>query len=121
MPRKTTRIGASLALTLVVGMLVGTLAGSTGGRYYGAQDGAQLSRALKLASLQHFPYDVLDTAGKVIASSQSSELDRELAPGAYRVRIHALDQTLEAPVTIVADRTTQLAIGVEGARFNIKP
>jgi hypothetical protein len=98
-----------------------TLAGSTGGRYYGAQDGAQLSRALKLASLQHFPYDVLDTAGKVIASSQSSELDRELAPGAYRVRIHALDQTLEAPVTIVADRTTQLAIGVEGARFNIKP
>jgi len=99
---------------------LGALAGSTGGRYYGAQDGAQLSRVLKLASLQRFPYDILDSAGKVVVSGESSQLDRELAPGAYRVRVHALEQVLEAPVTIVPDQTASLAIGVEGDHFVIK-
>lgn len=96
-----------------------TLAGSTGGRYYSAQDGAQLSRALKLAALQRFPYDILDSAGKVLVSGQTSQLDRELSPGQYRVQVHALEQTLDAPVTIIADQTAFLAIGVDGDHFVI--
>jgi Ca-activated chloride channel family protein len=96
------------------------LAGSTGGRYYGAQDGTQLSRALMLAALQRLPYDILDAAGQVLVSGQTSELARELPPGAYRIRIDALGQLLEAPVTIVPNQTTVLSVAVEGDRFVIR-
>ncbi len=99
---------------------LGALASSTGGRYYGAQDGQQLARAVKLAALQRLPYDVLDVAGKVIASGQTSELSRELAPGNYRVRIDALGQKLEEPMAIVADQTTKLTLGVENDRFVVR-
>ena len=99
---------------------LGTLAGSTGGRYYGAQDGAQLSRAVKLAALNRLPYDILDTSGKIIVSGQTSELSRELPPGKYRIRIDALGQVLEEPLTIVADQTTSLGLGVDGERFVIR-
>ncbi len=112
-------IGFTLAGKAVEAELT-TLAGSTGGRYYGAQDGAQLARALLLASLQRLPYDILDAAGRVIVSGQTSELGRELPPGRYRIRIHALGQELEAPVEIVPDQTTSLAIGVEGEHFAIR-
>lgn len=97
-----------------------TFAGSTGGNYYGAQDGEQLSRAVRLAALQHVPYDVLDATGKVVASGESSELSREFPPGTYRVRIAALGQVLEEPVTIVPDQTTVLGIEVENDRFVIR-
>ena len=96
------------------------LASSTGGRYYGARDGSQLSRALKMAALQRVPYDILDASGKVLASGQSSELSRELAPGTYRVRVEALGQLLEEPVTIVPDQTTSLTLGVDGDRFVLR-
>ena len=99
---------------------LGTLAGSTGGRYYGAQDGEQLSRAVKLAALQRLPYDILDASGQVLVSGQTSELGRELAPGTYRIRIDALGQMLEEPLTIAADETTTLGLGVEGDRFVIR-
>jgi hypothetical protein len=99
---------------------LGALAGSTGGRYYGAQDGEQLSRAVKLAALQRLPYDILDASGKVLVSGQTSELSRELPPGKYRIRIDALGQILEEPLTIVADQTTTLGLGVEGDRFVIR-
>jgi hypothetical protein len=112
-------IGFTLAGKAVEAEL-STLAGSTGGRYYGAQDGAQLARALLLASLQRLPYDILDAAGRVIVSGQTSQLGRELPPGRYRIRIHALGQELEAPVEIVPDQTTSLAIGVEGEHFAIR-
>ena len=99
---------------------LGTLAGSTGGRYYGAQDGEQLSRAVKLAALQRLPYDILNASGQVLVSGQTSELSRELPPGKYRIRIDALGQILEEPLTIVADQTTTLGLGVEGDRFVIR-
>jgi hypothetical protein len=99
---------------------LGTLAASTGGRYYGAQDGEQLSRAVKLAALQRLPYDILDASGTVLASGQTSELSRELPPGTYRIRIDAMGQILEEPLTIVADQTTTLGLGVEGDRFVIR-
>jgi len=96
------------------------LAGSTGGRYYSAQDGAQLSRAVKLAALHRLPYDIFDASGKLLVSGQTSELSRELAPGKYRIRIDALGQVLEEPLTIVPDQTTMLGLGVEGDRFVIR-
>jgi len=99
---------------------LGALAGSTGGRYYGAQDGSQLSRAVMLAALQRLPYDVLDGSGRVLVSGQASELSHELPPGRYRIQVHALEQVLEAPVTIVPDQVTSLAIGIDGDRFAIR-
>lgn len=99
---------------------LGTLAGSTGGRYYGAQDGAQLSRAVMLAALNRLPYDILDASGKVLVSGQTSELSRELPPGKYRIRIDALGQVLEEPLTIVPNQTTSLGLGVDNDRFVIR-
>jgi hypothetical protein len=99
---------------------LGTLAGSTGGRYYSAQDGAQLSRAVKLAALNRLPYDTFDASGKLFVSGQTSELSRELPPGKYRIRIDALGQLPEEPLTIVPDQTTMPSLGVEGDRFMIQ-
>jgi Ca-activated chloride channel family protein len=99
---------------------LGSFAASTGGHYYGAQDGKQLSQAVRLAALQHLSYDVLDKSGKVLASGETSELSRELPPGDYRVRIEALGQKLEEPVTIVPDQTTTVSLAVEGDRFVIQ-
>jgi hypothetical protein len=99
---------------------LGALAGSTGGRYYSAQDGAQLSRAVKLAALSRLPYDILDSSGKVLVSGQTSELSRELPPGKYRIRIDALGQVLEEPLTVVPGQTTTLGLGVENDRFVIQ-
>jgi hypothetical protein len=99
---------------------LGTFAGSTGGHYYGAQDGEQLSRAITMAALQRLPYDVLDKSGKVVASGETSELSRELPPGQYRLRIEALGQKLEEPVTIVPDQTTTVNLAVEGDRFVVR-
>ena len=70
-----------------------------------------------MAALQRLPYDVLDDAGKWVASGESSELSRELPAGHYRVRVTALEQTLEDQFTIVPDQTTTLAVGVDGDRF----
>jgi hypothetical protein len=96
---------------------LGALAGSTGGRYYSAQDGAELSRAVRLAALQRLPYEILDGAGRVLVSGETSDLSRELPPGQYRIRIDALGQRLEESVTIVADQTTVVPLEVEGDRF----
>jgi hypothetical protein len=120
--------GLNLTLNIVGFTLTGenavaeltALAGSTGGRYYSAQDGAQLSRAVKLAALNRLPYDIFDASGKLLVSGQTSELSRELPPGKYRIRIDALGQVLEGPLTIIADRTTMLRLGVEGDRFVIQ-
>ena len=38
----------------------------------------------------------------------------------YRIRIDALGQMLEEPLTIVPDRTTTLGLGVDGDRFVIR-
>jgi hypothetical protein len=96
------------------------LAGSTGGRYYSAQDGEQLSRAVKLAALHRLPYDILDKTGKVLVSGQTSELSRELPPGEYRIKVDALGQVLEDSLTIVANETTSIGLGVEGDRFVLR-
>ena len=73
-----------------------------------------------LAAAQRLPYDILDNSGKVVASGETSGLSRELLPGNYRIRIDALGQRLEDSVTIVADQTTKIGLGVEGDRFVIR-
>jgi hypothetical protein len=121
--------GVNVALDIVgftltgeqVAAELGELAGSTGGRYYSAKDGAQLSRAVKLAALNRLPYDVLDKSGQqVLVSGQTSDLSRELAPGKYRIRIDALGQVLEDSLTIVANETTSVALGVQDDQFVIQ-
>jgi Ca-activated chloride channel family protein len=127
----TTRIadsGVNVTLNIVgftitgetVAAELGTLAGSTGGRYYSAQDGAKLSRAMMLAALHRLPYDIFDSNGKLLVSGQTSELSRELPPGKYRIRIDALGQTLEEPLTIVPDQTMSMSLGVADDRFVLR-
>lgn len=99
---------------------LGTFAAATGGQYYGAQNGAQLARAIRMAAAQRLPYDILDGSGKIVASGETSALSRELLPGNYRIRIDALGQVLEEPLTIIADQTTMLGVGVEGDHFVIR-
>jgi len=99
---------------------LGALADSTGGHYYSAQDGAQLSRAVKLATVNRLPYDILDGKGEVLVSGQTSELSRELPPGKYRIRIDALGQVLEDSLSIVPNETTTISLGVEGDRFVLR-
>jgi hypothetical protein len=112
-------VGFTLTGKAVESELAG-LAGSTGGRYYSAQDGAQLSRAVKLAALTRLPYDLYDGTGKLLASGQTSALSRELAPGEYRVRIEALGQRLEEPLTIVPDQTTTLTLAIDNDKFTLR-
>jgi von Willebrand factor type A domain len=120
--------GVSVTLNIVGFTLTGkavaaqlsALAGATGGRYYSATDGQQLSRALALAAMQRIPYEVLDASGQTVISGQASDLGQELPPGDYRVRIHIMDQDLEAPVTITANQTTTLMIGLQGDKFVIQ-
>jgi hypothetical protein len=99
---------------------LGSFAGATGGQYYGAQNGAQLARAIRMAAAQRLPYDILDNNGKLVASGETSGLSRELPPGDYRIRIDALGQSLEEPLTIVPDGTTTITLAVEGSQFVIK-
>ncbi len=99
---------------------LGTFAKSTGGAYYSAQDGGELARAVKLATFSRLPYDILDATGKVVASGETSELSRELGPGKYRFRIDALGETVEDSLTISADQTTRLGLGVENGKFVIQ-
>jgi hypothetical protein len=73
-----------------------------------------------MAALQRLPYDILDASGKALASGETSELSRELPPGQYRVRIAALGQVLEKPLTILPDQTTTVSLGVEGDRFVVR-
>ena len=58
--------------------------------------------------------------GRVRVSGETSELSHELAPIVCRIRIAALGQVLEEPVTMNPDQTTSLAVAVEGERFVLR-
>ncbi|MGH9411445.1 MAG: vWA domain-containing protein, partial [Vicinamibacterales bacterium] len=123
---KASNIGVTLSIigfTLTgkqVAAQLGSLAGATGGRFYSAQNGDQLSRALMLASMPHVPFEVIDAAGRTVVSGETSDLGQELPPGTYRVRVHIGGQDLEAPATIVPNKSTVLRIGLEGDTFVMK-
>jgi hypothetical protein len=99
---------------------LGGLAEATGGRYYRAQNGGELTRALMLASVNRLPFEVFDTAGKLVATAQTSPLGLELPPGDYRVVVHALGQDLEERVTIVAEKTATLTVTLKDGKFAIE-
>jgi hypothetical protein len=75
---------------------------------------------MMLAALHRLPYDIFDSNGKLLVSGQTSELSRELPPGKYRIRIDALGQTLEEPLTIVPDQTMSMSLGVADDRFVLR-
>jgi hypothetical protein len=73
-----------------------------------------------MAALQRLPYDILDASGATLASGETSELSRELPSGQYRVRVAALGQALEEPLTILPEQTMTVSLGVEGDRFVVR-
>lgn len=95
------------------------LAQATGGRYYYAEDGQALSRALSLAALNKFPYEVLDTRGQQVAQGQAGPLSEALPPGTYKVIVHAEDQELSQKVTLAANKDTILKIVRQGQQFSL--
>ena len=99
---------------------LGGLAESTGGRYYSAQNGSELTKALMLASVQRLPYEVFDSSGKSVATAQTGALGQELAPGDYRVVVHAPGQDLEERVTIAVEKTTTLTVAIKDGKFVIE-
>ena len=98
---------------------LGALAESTGGRYYGAQSGDELARAVKIAAIRSFPYEIFDSSNQLVASRETSTVAETLIPGAYRVVVHALGQTLTENVTVMADQDTVLAVVLKGDQFAI--
>lgn len=97
-----------------------TLAGSTGGRYFGASSGDQLSQAIRLAALPRLPYELRDSAGRVVLSGKSGEPSRQLPPGNYSIRVTAPGGVIEEKVAIVADRLTTLSFAYEGDKLVIR-
>lgn len=93
------------------------LAQATGGRYYYAEDGQALSRALSLAALNKFPYEVLDARGQQVAQGQAGPLSEALPPGTYKVIVHAEDQELTQQITLSANKDTILKIVRQGEQF----
>ena len=63
------------------------------------------------------PYELLDSSGKLLASGQTGEPSRELAPGDYLVRIKAPGQPIEQKVTIVPDQLVTLTFAYEGDKL----
>ena len=96
------------------------MAESTGGRYYGAQSGEELARALKLAAIRSFPYEIFDASDKLVATRETSTVAEALPPGAYRVTVHALGQTLTANVNVSAGQDIVLTVVLKGDQFAIE-
>jgi Fe2+ transport system protein FeoA len=56
----------------------------------------------------------------VAAAGETSELSREIPVGHYRVRLTALGEVLEEPITIIADQTSSLDVGIDGDRLALR-
>jgi F5/8 type C domain-containing protein len=90
---------------------------ATGGHYYYAENGEALARALSLAALNKFPYEVFDSSGQQVAKGQAGPLSEALQPGDYKVVVHAGDQELTEQVRVTAKTDTVLKIVGQGERF----
>ena len=90
---------------------------ATGGHYYYAENGEALARALALAALNKFPYEVLDSSGQQVAKGQAGPLSEALQPGDYKVVVHAGDQELTEKVTVTAKTDTVLKVVRKGNQF----
>jgi hypothetical protein len=93
---------------------------ATGGHYYYAENGEALARALSIAALNKFPYEVFDSTGLQVAKGQAGPLSEALQPGEYKVVAHAGEQELTENVTIKARIDTVLKIVRKGQQFVIE-
>jgi hypothetical protein len=88
------------------------LASSTGGAYYAASDGPALARALN-ATIDTFPFTVIDAAGKTVAQGVAGDRGVDLPAGEYTVAVDAGSQHLTLThVAVVAGQP----LGVRVAR-----
>lgn len=97
--------------------LMRPFAEATGGHYYYAENGEALARALSLAALNKFPYEVFDSSGQQVAKGQAGPLSEALQPGEYKVVVHAGDQELTEKVTVTAKADTVLKVSRKGEQF----
>ena len=97
--------------------LMSPFAEATGGHYYYAENGEALARALALAALNKFPYEVMDSSGQQVAKGQAGPLSEALQPGEYKVVVHAGDQELTEKVTVTAKTDTVLKVVRKGNQF----
>src|SRR5256884_1795625 len=100
--------------------LMRPLAEATGGQFYSAQDGESLSRALRLAALNKFPYEVFNAKGEQVAKGQAGPLSEELQPGTYKVVVRAGDQELTDTATVTLGGNTELKVVRRGQQLVIE-
>jgi len=97
--------------------LMRPFAEATGGHYYYAENGEALARALSVAALNKFPYEVFDSTGQQVAKGQAGPLSEALQPGEYKVVVHAGEQELTEKVTVTAKTDTVLRVVRKGEQF----
>jgi hypothetical protein len=96
------------------------MAEAMGGRYYEARNGEELARALLIAAVDKVPFSVFDSNGREVVTGTAGT-PQELAPGDYKVVIHAGDQELVAErVTIEARGDTTIRVTLTGDRFHLE-
>jgi hypothetical protein len=92
------------------------LAGSTGGAYYAASDGPGLERALN-ATVDAFPFTVLDASGHAVAHGDAGDRGVDLTAGEYTVAVDAGSQHLVSHVTVVTGQTVTVRLTRTGGSF----
>lgn len=97
-----------------------TLAEGTGGHFYAAQSGEALARALLIAAVEKFPYEIRDSSGKVVVKGEAGGAPEELPPGEYSVVITAGDQVLTQSVTVVSGADVTLRVRLIGDKFVVE-
>jgi hypothetical protein len=73
---------------------LGALSSGAGGHFYSAADGPALSRAVVAATINRFPYSVVDASGTVVAEGEAGDPGQELPAGQYKLIVKAGDETL---------------------------
>jgi len=100
--------------------LMRPFAEATGGHYYNAENGEALATALSLAALNEFPYEIFDAKGHQVAKGQTGPLSEALAPGSYKVEVHAGAQDLTENVILKAEAETVLRVVRKGNQFALE-
>jgi hypothetical protein len=94
---------------------------AAGGHFYSAQNGERLARALLTATVEKFPYTILDASGKTVAKGEAGAPPEELPAGDYTVVVRAGDQELKAgPLTVVRGADIVLKVVLKADQFAIE-
>ncbi len=100
---------------------LGALASQAGGHYYTAADGPALSRAVVAATINRFPYSVVDAAGAVVAQGEAGDPGQEVPAGTYTLVVKAGDESLSlAGVTMVAGHDFGVRVVRKGEGFGLE-